>query len=385
MSTSYISALAFALGVAFTPFYQTLILSRKRIISYLRSQIKNILRGFFFLITSLAAILLAVISPYSDFSYYLQAEYVHIDISRYESLVQPENESLDIFDLTEKIKFQYKTNFSYEDESRRSLIAGLLLKSINNNPAVKNYLAGVLPNDDNYRNPSVANEILELLNKNIELELKSKLSTEKAGLSLEVVSFRPLEDFIATIDLPLEVTPLPNVEVIKLPEGAFHRAKGTKEGDVEILPFTRNLTTVRWSAKDLEGDIAFSFFSPPYYRFSFLLKPFAGISSFGSGLLVVFGLFSTLVLTEIVKPILLDELKERAKLFFGKINKNSDSKNCKEGQQLKALAPKDLENKNIVNDQAETSVKMNQEIQLNTQNNSPIGENKNGQEINTES
>jgi hypothetical protein len=258
------------------------------------------------------------------------------DIKKYQASIKPIEKKLNEFKLEEKIVFKYSSEFG-ADEAEKLQINEQLDYLINENERLKAAISrkmGFLLKSKN---------IIKILNKSIELELERSIYSKEAGFALRKISFTALEDIRVSLPSINNSSPLA-IEVSELPKGSFYRAN--KQKDIEEAGFLDN-KIIEWSTDDISEKIEFAYFPFPYYHFSSFLKIFAGVSSFSNGILILLGLVSATVTTEIIKPIIMEKIQESVKQRLDKIGKEKEASAQPE--------PEGISGSSSVSDQPEAS------------------------------
>lgn len=302
LATSYSSIPTFLLGILLLPLGWFLLWLYKKF-NNLIIKTKILIISFFLIL-----IFTPIFFYFQELSFQTSTQYpvgntqlvLGININKYHASIKAENNLLN-FKLEEDFIFKFESSFDINDNEDQSVIVESLNRFIKNNFDLYNQI------NSNYPSLLQGNNIAKLISKNIPFKLRQErtISSEGAGFALRKVSFVPLSEF--GLSNKNSSSPL-KIEIKNIPSGSFYRVDDLD--NVEAVPFTSNKTTVKFSTEDIDKEISFTYFSKPYNYFSSILKPLAGISSIGNGLLIILGMISASIFKEVVKPFITEEVKE---------------------------------------------------------------------------
>jgi hypothetical protein len=276
---------------------------------------------------------------------------VDLNITEYQAILKPQDSSLTNFEMQELVSFNYETQYDLNDEKYRLDIATTLVVLLRWNDKTEKYFGNILNSvarlEESYNTSAdklsqavaaqeltleeaqnridqlntqirqqIAQQALPALNKAIELEFNQVFASEELGFATRKISAVPLLKFYKPSRL-IKTPAASEIKIIDLPQGAFNTAKDTSSSNITESSFHDEMM-VEWMTDDIENEIVFSVYSPPYHYFRLLLSPFAGITSLGPGFLVLLGTVVSGFIADILKPALVDIVKDWIKSRFNR-------------------------------------------------------------------
>ncbi len=144
------------------------------------------------------------------------------------------------------------------------------------------------------------------------------VKSTKSGLFLhEVIIPYQLQDYDCCPDEG-------KVRIKELPDHSFYDAQYANDLNVDEY---LGIQTISWTTSDIGADLRFAYLPHPFYYVRGLLDPVIDLSKTDNWILAVFGSAASYMILSVIKPFLLDGVKNKLKSIFVQDDSNQDDSN----------------------------------------------------------